>query len=100
MSTSRQSSLPVGIAPSDREQILEMLRLTPTQRLRKAWLYGRLALELQHAGRFRTHHPLVMDLDDVIKSKRAAGRPKDRAVLPVLEETSRLRHSDDLRSEG
>lgn len=41
---------------------------------------------------------LVMDLDDVIKSKRAAGRPKDRAVLPVLEETARLRHSDDHRS--
>jgi len=34
---------------------------------------------------------LVMDLGDVIKSKRAAGRLKDRAVLPVLEETFRLR---------
>jgi len=34
---------------------------------------------------------LVMDLADVIKSKRAAGRLKDKAVLPVLEETLRLR---------
>jgi hypothetical protein len=28
---------------------------------------------------------LVASLDDIIKSKRAANRPKDRAVLPVLE---------------
>ena len=34
---------------------------------------------------------LVMDLADVIKSKRAAGRLKDKAVLPVLEETLRFR---------
>lgn len=34
---------------------------------------------------------LVMDLTDIIKSKKAAGRPKDKAVLPVLEETLRLR---------
>ena len=34
----------------------------------------------------------VADLIDVIKSKRTAGRPKDRAVLPVLEETLRLRN--------
>lgn len=32
----------------------------------------------------------VADLRDVIKSKRAAQRPKDLAVLPVLEETLRL----------
>ncbi len=34
---------------------------------------------------------LVADLGDVIKSKRAAGRLKDRAVLPVLMETMRLK---------
>ena len=34
---------------------------------------------------------LVMGLEDVIRSKRAAGRPKDKAVLPVLEETLRFR---------
>ena len=32
---------------------------------------------------------LVADLADIIASKRAAGRPTDRAVLPVLEETLR-----------
>lgn len=32
---------------------------------------------------------LVSSLEDVIKSKKAAGRKKDRAVLPVLEETLR-----------
>lgn len=30
---------------------------------------------------------LVASLDDIIRSKRAAGRPRDRAVLPVLEAT-------------
>jgi len=34
---------------------------------------------------------LVADLKDVIKSKRQAGRAKDLAVLPVLEETLRLK---------
>jgi hypothetical protein len=32
---------------------------------------------------------LVADLRDVIRSKRAAGRARDRAVLPVLEATLR-----------
>jgi hypothetical protein len=31
-----------------------------------------------------------MSLEDVIKSKKAAGRPKDRAVLPVLEATLKV----------
>ncbi len=30
---------------------------------------------------------LVASLEDVLASKRAADRPRDRAVLPVLEET-------------
>jgi hypothetical protein len=34
---------------------------------------------------------LVASLSDVIKSKRAADRPKDRAALPVLEETLHLK---------
>jgi hypothetical protein len=34
-------------------QIEEMLRLTPTQRLRKTWRYGRLVLEMQHAAGLR-----------------------------------------------
>jgi hypothetical protein len=34
---------------------------------------------------------LVMSLEDVIKSKRAAGRPKDLMQLKALEETLRVR---------
>lgn len=34
---------------------------------------------------------LVADLADVVRSKRAANRPRDRAVLPVLEATLRER---------
>jgi hypothetical protein len=32
---------------------------------------------------------LVASLDDIIASKKAAGRERDRAVLPVLEQTRR-----------
>jgi hypothetical protein len=33
-------------------------------------------------------HPLqVLSLDDILKSKTAANRPKDRAVLPTIEAT-------------
>jgi hypothetical protein len=34
---------------------------------------------------FGGHILLVADLADIIKSKRAAGRPRDRAVLEILE---------------
>jgi hypothetical protein len=34
---------------------------------------------------------LVASLADVIRSKRAAGRPKDRAVLPILRDTLKVR---------
>ncbi len=36
---------------------------------------------------FGGHPILVASLRDIIKSKRAAGRPQDLAVLPVLEQT-------------
>jgi hypothetical protein len=33
-------------------------------------------------------HPLqVMSLEDILKSKTAANRPKDRAVLPTIQAT-------------
>lgn len=32
---------------------------------------------------------LVASLDDIIKSKKAAGRERDRAVIPILEKTLR-----------
>ncbi len=34
---------------------------------------------------------VVAALADVIRSKRAAGRPKDRAVLPILRDTLRVK---------
>jgi len=40
-------------------------------------------------ARFGRAALLVADLRDVIRSKRAADRPRDRAVLPVLEATLR-----------
>jgi len=41
--------------------------------------------------KFAGNEILVADLTDIIRSKRAAKRPKDIAVLPVLEETLRVR---------
>jgi hypothetical protein len=35
----------------------------------------------------------VASLEDIIRSKRAAGRPKDRAQLPVLEATLRVKRA-------
>ena len=32
---------------------------------------------------------LVASLDDIIKSKKAAGRDRDQAVIPILEQTRR-----------
>lgn len=45
------SKRPTGI---DQGQILEMLRLTPTQRLEKAWSYSEFALELRRASEIRS----------------------------------------------
>ena len=36
---------------------------------------------------FGEHHLKIARLDDIIKSKRATGRDKDLAVLPLLERT-------------
>lgn len=36
---------------------------------------------------FGRHQLLVADLEDIIKSKRAANRPRDRAVLEILQRT-------------
>lgn len=60
--TTARSQAPAGVPeagsgpqPTDVDvgQIREMLRLTPTQRLRKAWRYGALAMEMQHAAGLR-----------------------------------------------
>jgi len=79
----------------------------PVSELSKVeWIEGRLAVPVEiHYDRIsggltfsllrsRAQHVMVGDeklvvasLADVIRSKRAAGRPKDRAVLPILRDT-------------
>ena len=43
-----------------------------------------------HTGSFVGHRVPVLNLHRIIASKRASGRPKDLATLPVLEDTLRL----------
>jgi hypothetical protein len=43
-------------------------------------------------ARFGGHDLRVAALEDIIRSKVAAGRPQDRAVLPVLRQTLREKH--------
>jgi hypothetical protein len=49
------------------------------------------AVEMDVAG----HTVKVLALADLIRTKRAAGRPKDLAVLPVLEATLQMLQDDD-----
>jgi hypothetical protein len=46
---------------------------------------------------FDDHHLIVASLADIIKSKKTAGRPKDLAVMYVLESTlaEAANHSND-----
>lgn len=37
--------------------------------------------------RFKAHEVRVATLNDIIRSKAAANRPEDRAVLPILRKT-------------
>jgi hypothetical protein len=49
------------------------------------------AIEMDVAG-----HPVkVLALEDLIRTKRAAGRPKDLAVLPTLEATLQLQREQE-----
>ena len=43
---------------------------------------------------------LVADLSDIIKSKRATGRPKDTAALNILEKTLHEKTRDQKRKAG
>jgi hypothetical protein len=43
---------------------------------------------------FDDYHIWVADLKDIIKSKQALGRPKDLAVLVVLEQTLDEKHKE------
>lgn len=45
--------------------------------------------------RFGRESLLVASLEDIIKSKAAAGRPQDRAVLPVLRRTLREKEAGE-----
>lgn len=49
-----------------------------------------------HLAPVGTSTLLVASLEDIIKSKAAAGRPKDTAVLPILRDTLRLRRKAGL----
>jgi len=53
----------------DEGQILEMLRLTPEQRLFKAWRYAEFALELQAAGRSKDKLQLIK-MDPTLRLRR------------------------------
>lgn len=74
------------------------------------WIEGRLAVPVEihydrisggltfasvrsraHAVKVGKEKLLVASLADVIRSKEAAGRPKDRAVLPILRDTLAVR---------
>jgi len=83
----------------------------PVSELSKVeWIEGRLAVPVEiHYDRIsggltfsflrsRAQHVMVGDeklvvasLADIIRSKQAAGRPKDRAVLPILRDTLTVR---------
>lgn len=64
-------------------------------------LFDRLAGSLSFASlrsralslSFGKHHALVASLEDIIKSKAAAGRKKDQLQLPVLRETLRIQRA-------
>jgi len=43
---------------------------------------------------------LVASLSDIVKSKKAAGRPQDLAVLPVLEKTLEEKSRDTQSETG
>jgi predicted nucleotidyltransferase len=49
------------------------------------------AIEMEVAG----HTVKVLALPDLIRTKRAAGRPKDLAVLPILEATLQMLQDKD-----
>ena len=47
------------------------------------------------AAAFGKHSLLIASLDDIIRSKRSAGRPQDLAVLPILEVLQQETQGDD-----
>ena len=55
---------------------------------------GAVALSGEASDLFALVAILVASLRDIIKSKRAAGRPQDLAVLPVLERTLNAKEED------
>lgn len=76
--------------PVDVTQIDKLLRMTPTERLRHHERWRRFLKEVVARAKLLREvagvRVKVLPLDLLIKTKRAAGRPKDLAVLPLLEE--------------
>lgn len=64
----------------DRTLIREMLRRTPAERL------GSLEEEAAFLATLDRAAAAVADLDDLIRMKLAAGRPKDRVEVEILGE--------------
>ncbi len=64
--------------------------LDAMQEIGDGWTYEEVA-NRAHPCRLEELEVLVLDLGAVIESKRAAGREKDTAMLPVLRRTLELR---------
>lgn len=67
-------------------------RLDLVTQIGKEWTYEALVSHSRLLP-IGTVEARVLNLGPVIESKRLAGRPKDRAMLPVFEETLRLRRA-------
>lgn len=88
--------------PTDERLESQGMHLLET-RLGRLDLFREIGAGMAYAAALARSHALdlgglevrVLDLEAVIESKEAAGRPKDRAALPLLRETLRLKREKD-----
>ena len=84
-------------ADVDVTQIHSRLKMTPVERLRihESWRLGIRNLKKMLESYVEQILRILTDAEAeylVIETKRAAGRPKDLAVLPILEELKRIQN--------